>query len=77
MPTAPPIMQRAPMRVLPEMEYYSQQTKTAGPIRFGGNVIATVMSIGAVLAAMNTSTRGRPSIAKSRSRSSGAAPRGA
>ena len=45
---------RLTMRVVPEMEYYSQQTKTAGPIRFGGNVIATVMSIGAVLAAMNT-----------------------
>ena len=45
---------RLTMRVVPEMEYYSQQTKTAGPIRFGGDVIATIMSIGAVLAAMNT-----------------------
>ena len=45
---------RLTMRVVPEMEYYAQQTKTAGPIRFGGDVIATIMSIGAVLAAMNT-----------------------
>ena len=45
---------RLTMRVTAETEYYAQQTKTAGPIRWGGNVIATVMSIGAVLAAMNT-----------------------
>ena len=45
---------RLTMRVTAETSYYSEQTKTAGPIRFGGNVIATVMSIGAVLAAMNT-----------------------
>jgi len=45
---------RLTMRVVAETEYYAQQTKTAGPIRFGGNVIATVMSVGAVLAAMNT-----------------------
>ena len=45
---------RLTMRVVAETEYYAQQTKTAGPIRWGGNVIATVMSIGAVLAAMNT-----------------------
>ncbi len=45
---------RLTMRVVPETEYYAEQTKTAGPIRFGGNVIAIVMSIGAVLAAMNT-----------------------
>ena len=45
---------RLVVRVVPEMSYYSEQTKTAGPIRFGGDVIATVMSIGAVLAAMNT-----------------------
>ena len=42
------------MRVVAETEYYAQQTKTAGPIRYGGHVIAIVMSIGAVLAAMNT-----------------------
>ncbi len=45
---------RLTMRVVAETEYYAQQTKTAGPIRYGGNVIAIVMSIGAVLAAMNT-----------------------
>ena len=45
---------RLTMRVVPETEYYAQQTKTAGPIRYGGNVIAIVMSVGAVLAAMNT-----------------------
>jgi putative ABC transport system permease protein len=42
------------MRVVAETEYYAQQTKTAGPIRWGGDVIAMVMSVGAVLAAMNT-----------------------
>jgi putative ABC transport system permease protein len=45
---------RLTMRVVAETEYYAQQTKTAGPIRWGGNVIAMVMSVGAVLAAMNT-----------------------
>ena len=45
---------RLVVRVVPEVSYYAEQTKTAGPIRFGGNLIATVMSIGAVLAAMNT-----------------------
>ena len=45
---------RLTVRVVPETSYYAEQTKTAGPIRFAGNVIATVMSVGAVLAAMNT-----------------------
>jgi putative ABC transport system permease protein len=45
---------RLTMRVTTETDYYAQQTKTAGPIRFMGNTIATIMSIGAVLAAMNT-----------------------
>ena len=45
---------RLTMRVVAETEYYAQQTGTAGPIRYGGNAIAVVMSIGAVLAAMNT-----------------------
>ena len=45
---------RLVVRVVPEVSYYAEQTKTAGPIRSGGNLIATVMSIGAVLAAMNT-----------------------
>ena len=45
---------RLVVRVVPEVSYYAEQTKTAGPIRSGGNLIATVMSVGAVLAAMNT-----------------------
>ncbi len=45
---------RLTVRVVAETSYYAEQTKTAGPIRFAGNVIATVMSVGAVLAAMNT-----------------------
>ncbi len=42
------------LKVVPEMEFYRTQTKTAGPIKFLGNFLATAMSIGAVFAAMNT-----------------------
>ncbi len=42
------------VRVLPEVDYYKEQTKTAGPIQFMGAFLATVMSIGAAFAAMNT-----------------------
>ena len=42
------------LKVLPETEFYKTQTKTAGPIKFLGNFLATAMSIGAVFAAMNT-----------------------
>jgi ABC-type lipoprotein release transport system permease subunit len=42
------------VRVLPETEYYREQTKTAGPIQFMGGFLATVMSIGAAFSAMNT-----------------------
>jgi putative ABC transport system permease protein len=42
------------VRIRPETEYYSEQTKTATPIRWLGNFLATMMSIGAVFAAMNT-----------------------
>jgi putative ABC transport system permease protein len=45
---------RLGVRVLREVEYYRRQTKTAGPIRFLGNFLATTMSIGAIFAAMNT-----------------------
>ena len=45
---------RLVVRVVPETAYYGEQTKTATPIRFIGNAIAIIMSIGAVLAAMNT-----------------------
>lgn len=42
------------LKVVPETEFYRTQTKTAGPIKFIGNFLATAMSIGAVFAAMNT-----------------------
>jgi putative ABC transport system permease protein len=42
------------VRVLPETEYYREQTKTALPIQFMGSFLAVVMSIGAAFAAMNT-----------------------
>jgi putative ABC transport system permease protein len=42
------------LKVLPETAFYKTQTKTAGPIRFLGDFLATAMSIGAVFAAMNT-----------------------
>jgi putative ABC transport system permease protein len=45
---------RAPLRAEPEIDYYSAQTRTAGPIKILGNFLATTMSIGAIFAAMNT-----------------------
>jgi putative ABC transport system permease protein len=42
------------LKVLGEIEFYKTQTKTAGPIRFLGDFLATAMSIGAIFAAMNT-----------------------
>ena len=42
------------IRVLPEVEYYREQTKTATPIQWLGGVLAVVMSIGAAFSAMNT-----------------------
>jgi len=45
---------RLGVRVLREVDYYKDQTKTAQPIRILGNFLATAMSIGAILAAMNT-----------------------
>jgi len=42
------------IRVLPEVEYYKEQTKTATPIQWLGSVLAVVMSIGAAFSAMNT-----------------------
>ncbi len=41
-------------RVYWETDYYKELTKTAAPIRFLGNFLATAMSIGAIFAAMNT-----------------------
>ena len=45
---------RLGVRVLSEVAYYTEQTKTAQPIRILGNFLATTMSIGAIFAAMNT-----------------------
>ena len=42
------------VRVLPEADYYQEQTKNAGPIQFMGGFLAVIMSIGAAFAAMNT-----------------------
>ena len=42
------------VRVLPETEYYKEQTSTGAPIQFLGSFLAIVMSIGAVFSAMNT-----------------------
>jgi putative ABC transport system permease protein len=45
---------RLPLRADLEVKYYAAQTKTAGPIKVMGALLATAMSIGAVFAAMNT-----------------------
>ncbi|HWH69156.1 MAG TPA: ABC transporter permease [Candidatus Sulfotelmatobacter sp.] len=45
---------RLPLRADFEVKYYSEQTRTALPIKILGNFLATAMSIGAVFAAMNT-----------------------
>lgn len=45
---------RLVVAVMPEKGYYSEQTKTAKPISWAGSALAIAMSIGAVLAAMNT-----------------------
>ncbi len=42
------------LKVVPETDFYKTQTKTAGPIRYLGNFLATAMSVGAIFAAMNT-----------------------
>ncbi len=41
-------------RVWQETDYYSQQTKSAMPIKWLGRILAVAMSVGAVFAAMNT-----------------------
>jgi putative ABC transport system permease protein len=43
-----------PLRALRETDYYASQTMTALPIKILGGFLATMMSIGAVFAAMNT-----------------------
>src|SRR6185295_8354441 len=45
---------RLPLRADLEVKYYAAQTKTAGPIKVMGALLATAMSVGAVFAAMNT-----------------------
>jgi putative ABC transport system permease protein len=45
---------RLSLRAIGETDYYSKQTMTAMPIKMLGNFLATIMSIGAVFAAMNT-----------------------
>jgi putative ABC transport system permease protein len=45
---------RLGVRVLREVAYYKEQTKTAAPIKFLGSFLATAMSVGAIFAAMNT-----------------------
>ncbi|MDB6016260.1 MAG: hypothetical protein JWR19_749 [Pedosphaera sp.] len=45
---------RLPLHALSEVDYYKSQTKTAVPIKFLGDFLATAMSIGAIFAAMNT-----------------------
>jgi putative ABC transport system permease protein len=42
------------LKVIPEMEFYKTQTATGMAIQFVGTVLAIAMSIGAILAAMNT-----------------------
>jgi putative ABC transport system permease protein len=45
---------RLPLTAMPETQYYASQTMAAMPIRILGNFLATMMSVGAVFAAMNT-----------------------
>ncbi|MEI7732596.1 MAG: ABC transporter permease [Verrucomicrobiota bacterium] len=45
---------RLSLRAMGEADYYSKQTMTAMPIKILGNFLATIMSVGAVFAAMNT-----------------------
>lgn len=45
---------RLPLRVVPEIAYYSEQTHTSLMFQFIGFFLASAMSIGAVFAAMNT-----------------------
>jgi putative ABC transport system permease protein len=45
---------RLPLTALAETSYYSNQTMAAQPIKILGNFLATMMSIGAIFAAMNT-----------------------
>jgi len=46
--------QRLKLNGMLETEYYDQQTKTGGPIKFVGFMVAFIMAIGSCFAAMNT-----------------------
>ncbi len=46
--------QRLKLDARPETEYYAVQTKSGGPIRYVGGVIALIMAVGSCFAAMNT-----------------------
>jgi len=45
---------RLPMRVVPEVAYYSEQTRTSVVFKVIGTFLAVAMSVGAFFAAMNT-----------------------
>ena len=45
---------RLPLRVVPEVQYYSEQTRTSVVFQVIGTFLAVAMSIGAFFAAMNT-----------------------
>ncbi len=45
---------RLQLRVISEVDYYKEQTRTAVPIRWVGQFLAIAMSVGAIFAAMNT-----------------------
>lgn len=45
---------RLKVKVVREVDYYKEQTRSAGPIKWLGNGLAVVMSFGALFAAMNT-----------------------
>ena len=45
---------RLKVKAVREIDYYKEQTRSAGPIKWLGNGLAIVMSIGALFSAMNT-----------------------
>ncbi len=45
---------RLKVKAVREVDYYKEQTRSAGPIKWLGNGLAIVMSIGALFSAMNT-----------------------
>ena len=45
---------RLKVKAVREVDYYKEQTRSAGPIKWLGNGLAIVMSVGALFSAMNT-----------------------